>query len=79
MILGTHYAVRVLAAGGGLIMSCQGQLPDTLKQLAAAARLGGGQLTLTNCEFLIPEIMIQIAAAGSKHVTFDLRTIAMDF
>ena len=73
MILMPQSAQGILSSGGGLRMSVQGLLPQTMVTLAAAARQGGGRLELIVGDvMLMPQTMQEISAAGHGHVLFDI-------
>ena len=73
MIMATATAIDILAAGGGLRVSTKMMMPATLIEYAAAALSGGGRLEIVIGDtFLLPDMMVQIAAAGSGAVLFDL-------
>ena len=73
MIMSPEIAVNILSAGGGLRISSKMMLPTTLIEYAAAALSGGGRLEIVIGDALImPDTLVQIAAAGSGAVLFDL-------
>jgi hypothetical protein len=72
MMLLPDTAVRILAAGGGLIVESSGYLPDTLARMAAAAASGGSRLTIRINSVFLPDTMVRIGALGKGQVEFDL-------
>jgi hypothetical protein len=66
-------AIQILENGGGLRISAAGMMPDTLVKYAAAAKLGNAWLEIVvGSAVLLPQTMVQIAAAGGGAVLFDL-------
>ena len=67
--MGVKDAIRLLTAGGSLRVGSH--RVDDLLRMAAAARLGGTQLTIVAS--YRADDMVQIALAGKGHVTFDVK------
>ena len=65
-------ALRILSAGGGLIVESDAFMPDTLEQMAAAAARSGARLTIRVNSVMLPDTMTRIGAAGRGHVEFDV-------
>ena len=64
----------LLLAGGGARVAAGHMMPNTLVDLAKAAAIGGGTLTLVGIGHLMPDVLIAIARAGHGHVIFDYVT-----
>ena len=62
--------LQVLRSGGSLVLS-QPVMPDTMRACAEAAKAGGGQVTF-RVNAIMPNVAVEVAAAGPGHVTFDL-------
>ena len=65
--------VRIVAAGGGLIIDCHGHTTDGLVRIAAAAKAKGSKIILTNCANFTTDSLVKIGAAGDGNVIFDTR------
>lgn len=64
-----HELEELLSAGASLELSAKGKLAHQLVDLAKCAKRGGSQLTLNDLGFLLQNQLIDIARAGSGHVT----------
>ncbi len=59
----------ILRSGGALELSAAGRMPNHLIDLAASAKRGQSHLTLTQASALMQGLLLDIATAGSGHVT----------
>lgn len=64
-----HELVAILSAGGSLELSAKLKHQHDLVALAAAAKLGGSHLTLSDLSLKPQHELIAIASAGKGHVT----------
>jgi hypothetical protein len=62
--------VRILAAGGGMMLDAGSYSPDQLVQFAAAAGGAGCTLILQNSDQKSPNDLVNIGAAGRGRVIF---------
>jgi hypothetical protein len=62
--------IRILEAGAGFTFDGSARQNPDLVRLAAAARLGGGQLCITGLGRRLNPDLVRIAEAGKGHVTF---------
>lgn len=73
MVLFPQVALNILSAGGGLRISASGLFPQTMIDMASAARSGNARLTFVVGDVvLFPQTMIDVAAAGGGQVAFDV-------
>lgn len=61
---------EILTAGAGVEISTKTKLHNQLVDLAVCAKRNGGHLTLTEASGLLHNQLIEIARAGSGHVSF---------
>ncbi|PBP46343.1 hypothetical protein [Pseudomonas syringae] len=61
---------EILSAGGSLEISAKSKMANQLADLARSAKRGGSQLTLTGVGSFMQNQLVEIARAGSGHVTF---------
>jgi hypothetical protein len=71
MALTVDSLVRILAAGGGLIIDSKGFTVDSLVRVAATTKTKGANLTILNISHLTDDSLVRIAAAGDGNVIFD--------
>ncbi|AIB40821.1 hypothetical protein PD374_07045 [Pseudomonas sp. WCS374] len=64
-----HELVAILSAGGALELSAKARHQHDLVALAAAAKLGGSHLTLSDLSIKHQHDLVAIASAGKGHVT----------
>lgn len=74
MILLPQILLQIVQAGGSLVIDLKKQilLPQTLMELAKAAAASGATITIKNPNFLLPQIMVNIALAGRGKIVFEL-------
>jgi hypothetical protein len=60
---------ELLSVGASLEISAKGKLTHQLVDLAKCAKRGGGHLTLSEAGSFLQHQLIDIARAGSGHVT----------
>lgn len=61
---------ELLSAGAALEISAKGKMANQLVDLARCAKRGESHLTITDLGLLMQNQLIDIARAGSGHVTF---------
>lgn len=66
----TDELVRVASAGGGFWMNPAGRSTDELVRIAAAAKLGGGIVTIMGTVGRNTDELVRISAAGRGHIVF---------
>ena len=72
MLLLPKTVLDVLTHSGSVRIRAAGQMPDTMKQYAAAARSGGGFVEFVVGDALVmPQTMNEVSAAGAGHVRWD--------
>ncbi|WP_439864891.1 hypothetical protein [Pseudomonas antarctica] len=64
-----HELEELLSAGASLEISAKGKMAHQLADLAKCAKRGGSHLTLIDLGILMQNQLIDIARAGSGHVT----------
>ena len=74
MVMMPQTMIEVLTAGGGLSidLSQHAMTRQILLELAAAARLSAATLIFRNIKVLLPQTMMEIAAAGGGRVVFEV-------
>lgn len=65
-----NHLEEILTAGGGIEISVKTKMQNQLVDLAVCAKRNGAHLTLTEASGLMHNQLIDIARAGSGHVTF---------
>ncbi len=63
--------IRVISAGGNVIIDGSNMLPDTLVRIVSTAASSGVTITITNADSMLPDTAVRIAGAGKKNVVFD--------
>ena len=61
---------ELLSSGAALEVSARGKMANQLVDLAVCAKRGGSHLTIKDIGLLMQNQLIDIARAGSGHVTF---------
>jgi len=69
----TDSLVRIVAAGGGLIIDGKSKTTDSLVRIAAATNQKGNKITMTNMGSKTTDSLVRISAAGQGNVILDLR------
>ena len=69
----TDQLVRIVSAGGGMIIDGDGKMTDQLVRIAEAASQSGAKIIITNVGTKITDQLVRIATAGKGNVIFDLR------
>ncbi len=64
--------VRIVAAGGGLIIDCAGFTQDNLVRIAGATKIKNAKITLINTTSLTVDSIVRIASVGEGNVVFDM-------
>jgi len=68
----TDDLVKIVAAGGGLILDAEGKSTDELMKIVRAAGKGEALVTIRNMGEKTTEELISLAAAGDGMVVFEL-------
>lgn len=68
----TKQILRIVAAGGGVILNAQEKTTPQLVQIASAAAGSGATVILKNADTKTTEQLVQIATAGNGRVIFEL-------
>ena len=69
----TDSLVRITAAGGGLIIDCEGKTIDSLVRIAAATKTKGSKIIMTNLKGKTTNSLLRIVDAGDGNVILDVR------
>lgn len=72
MLLSTDDIVKIVAAGGGIILDTKFKTQADLVRIAAASRKKGPKIVLRNLTDRSADDLVVIAAAGQGAVIFDL-------
>jgi|GEM_PF-932994 len=67
--------IRIVAAGGGLIIDCHGYTLDSLIRIAAASSASGAKVILTNTAGFAVDSLIRIGAASNGNIVIDTRPL----
>jgi hypothetical protein len=67
----TDDLINIMRAGAGMRIDVLGRTTDELMQIAAAAKSGGGQLTIVGMSVYNTGDLMRIGRAGSGHVIFE--------
>jgi len=67
-----HELQQILATGASVTVSAKGRISSELMNLAVTAKNAGGILTLTDCQMLISNELLQVGTSGKNHVHFIL-------
>ena len=67
----TDDLINIMRTGAGIRIDVLGRTTDELMQIAAAAKSGGGQLTIVGMSIYNTGDLMRIGQAGSGHVTFE--------
>ena len=68
----TDQIVRIVAAGGGVIVNGKGKMSDQLVRIASAAKSSGATVIIKNADAKMSDQLVRIASAGGGNVIFDL-------
>lgn len=68
----TDDLIKIVAAGGSLVLDASGKDPNELVKVAAMASSGTATLHLKNCGGFETDDLVKIALAGSGHVVIEL-------
>ena len=68
----TDQIIRIVAAGGGVIVDGDGKMSDQLVRIAAAAKSSGATVIIKNADAKMSDQLVRVAAAGGGNVIFDL-------
>lgn len=68
----TESLIRIVTAGGGLILDCKGKSTESLTRIAEATKSKNSKITLINIGSKSTESLIKIVAAGNGNVVLDL-------
>jgi len=72
MLLIPKTILDAIAHGGSVRIRAAGQLPDTMKQYAAAAKSAGGFVEfVVGDAMLLPQTLNEVSATGAGHVRWD--------
>tara|TARA_R110001606_G_scaffold353908_1_gene504597 strand:+ start:515 stop:739 length:225 start_codon:yes stop_codon:yes gene_type:complete len=69
----TDSLVRIVSAGGGLIIDCKGKTTDSLVRIASASKQNGSKVIMTNLKGKTTDSLVRIGSAGQGNVILDLR------
>ena len=74
--LSTDEIVRIVAAGGGIILDTKYKSTDELVRIAASSKPNGAKVILRNLTYKSTDELVRIGAAGKGNVIFDLESSA---
>lgn len=63
--------IKIINAGGNVVVSADGTIVDNLEQYANAAKAAGTTVTIRKANIILLDSAIKIARAGAGKVIFD--------
>lgn len=68
----TNSLLKIVSAGGGLIIDGGGKTANSLVRIATAAKQSGATVIMTNLQGKTTSTLVRIASAGSGNVIFQV-------
>jgi hypothetical protein len=72
MLITVQQLEKIVAAGGGLILSANGMAFHQIREIVTAANVHGAGITLKNVAALTPAQLEELAGLAPALITFDL-------
>jgi len=69
----TDQLVRIVSAGGGLIIDGESKITDQLVNIASASSQSNSKIIITNISPKTSDQLVRIESAGKGNVILDLR------